>query len=114
MEAAVAVCKCQKTGKTFGIRCEKREYGWIYNWAFALNERSIAREGYGGVVVLGGIMMDEEYPGCPDCGVKYFFVCQCGKLTCYNGRARRVTCKWCGSSGTLGGYVDSINLQGNY
>lgn len=114
MEAAVAVCKCQRSGRTFGIRCEKRGRGWIYNWAFPLSEGAIAREGYGKVVIPGTITMDEEYPGCPDCESRYFFVCSCGKLTCYDGRASRVTCKWCGNSGVLEGCADSITLNGNY
>ena len=45
---------------------------------------------------------------------KSFFYCGCGKLNCWNGRARVVTCSWCGNRGRLSGGIDSINITGDF
>lgn len=113
MEAAIGVSKCSRNKKTFGIRFEKRRGHWVYNWAFPLSERSIKNEGYSDVKMSGGIAQDEEYPGCPYCKTKSFYVCQCGKFNCWDGEQRVVTCGWCGIRGELGASIDTVNLSGN-
>ncbi len=104
-EATVALCKCKETHKTYGVRFEKIEpRHWKYTWAFPIKEAAAKREGYNDTIIEGFIEPDEEYPGCPYCGAKYFVICSCGKLNCNTGNGTRFTCEWCGETGELTGY----------
>ena len=105
-EATVAVCKCKEAHKTYGVRFEKISHlNWKYTWAFPMKESTAKREGYDATLIQGSIMPTDEYPGCPYCGVKYFVVCQCGKLNCNTGGVNGVfTCQWCGLTGELSSY----------
>lgn len=108
-EATVAACKCKETKKTYGVRFEKViEGGWKYTWAFPMKESTAAREGYDATIIAGNIEPTEDYPGCPYCGVKYFVVCECGKLNCNSGYSGgHFKCEWCGLTGEIGVYTGS-------
>jgi len=104
-EATVALCRCKETHKTYGVRFEKVSEGnWKYTWAFKIKESSAKREGYDGTIIDGRIFPDEEYPGCPYCGEKYFVVCSCGKLNCHTHNSGLFKCEWCGLEGELSTY----------
>jgi hypothetical protein len=106
--ATVALCKCKETKKMYGVRFEKiSARHWKYTWAFPMKEASAKREGYDDTMIEGTIEPDIDYPGCPYCGMKYFVVCQCGKLNCYLGPTGVFTCEWCGLTGTITGYDGS-------
>lgn len=114
MEVAIAVSKCLTTKKLYGIRFEKlQSNGWEFNWAFPIKAESAQREGYDKTVIKGTISQAEEYPGCPHCGSKGFFLCSCGKLNCWDGNKRMVTCSWCDRSGELSGSIESITVTGD-
>lgn len=114
MEARIALCKCKEGRKTYGVRFEKTNSGWKYTWAFPVKEAALKREGYDETKIIGNIEPDEDYPGCPFCGTKYFVICSCGKLSCNNGNGSNFKCDWCGVSGTLsGGYDGSGFGSGN-
>jgi len=102
-EATVIIAKCSHSHKPFGIRVEKRSDGaWHFTWAFKIDEKAAAHEGYGSTMVSGRIETDSEYPGCPYCHTIGWFSCgNCGKLTCYDLSVMKVTCAWCGNSGEL-------------
>ena len=106
---AVAVCKCPKSHKMFGVRFQQRNRRqWDYTWAFPIREDSARREGYDKTEIVGDIDPTSEYPGCPYCGAKYFVICSCGKLNC-NSYAfdNAFLCEWCGATGTLTSYTGS-------
>lgn len=101
-EAAIALCKCKQSKKTYGVRFER--FGnnmWKYTWAFPIKEDVARREGYTATTIYGAVEPDIKYPGCPYCGAKYFVVCECGKLNCNISTGNIFTCGWCGSTGTL-------------
>ena len=101
-EATIALCKCKETHKIYGVRFEKTSTSsWKYTWAYPIKEAVAKREGYDGTVIIGDIEPDDEYPGCPYCGAKFFVVCSCGKLNCNVGNVKRFICEWCGLSGAL-------------
>jgi len=108
-EATVAACKCKESKKTYGVRFEKMASGnWKYTWAFPMKASAAAREGYDQTVIVGDIEPTEEYPGCPYCGVKYFVICECGKLNCNIGTANGTfKCEWCGLTGEIIDYAGS-------
>ncbi len=106
-EAGIVTCKCGKVNKLYGIRFEKIDGQWIYNWAFELNESMAKREGYDTTVIKGDIMPTDDYPGCPYCKTKYFVICKCGRLSCNNSESELFTCPWCGNSGRLTVYDGS-------
>jgi len=96
LNAKVIMAKCSKTQKCFGIRIEQRGNEWVQTWAFPIDERKAAREGYSAssTVTLSG-KEDDGFPGCPHCGTKMFFICACGKLSCSSIGAQMHTCPWC-------------------
>lgn len=114
MEARIALCKCKEGGKTYGVRFEKMSDDcWKYTWAFPVKEASAKRENYDKTKIVGNIVPDSGYPGCPFCKTQEFVVCNCGKLSCHNGVVSKFTCNWCGLTGTLGGYDGSGFGSGN-
>ena len=106
IEAQVAIAKCKKSKKIYGVRMEKTSKWWEYNWAFPISEKRAKAEKYESTEILGDIYPSEDYPGCPYCGAKYFVVCDCKKLNCNNNR-KMFTCEWCGSKGVLVAYNGS-------
>lgn len=111
--AVVAICKCSQTKKLYGIRFEKTDRGWEYTWAFQINEKTASREQYDKTKISGNLIEGIEYPGCPHCGAKGFFLCSCGKINCWQGGGGYATCSWCGNSGVLSGGIESIDITGN-
>ena len=107
MEASVVLCKCHQVHKTYGVRFEKRNGIWVYNWAFPIKETAAKREGYDKCVIKGQILPTEDYPGCPYCGGMSFVICSCGKLNCNTQRGSQFTCEWCGTTGTVVAYDGS-------
>lgn len=107
MEARVALCKCKEGRRTYGVRFEKMGDSWKYTWAFPVKEAAAKRENYDKTKIVGNIVPDNDYPGCPFCKTMSFVVCNCGKLSCHNGDVSKFTCNWCGLTGTLGGYDGS-------
>ena len=113
MEATVAACRCAKNGGLFGVRFEKRNNTWVYNWAFRLSEAAAQHEGYDDIEIRGRVVLDSDYPGCPYCKTKSLLVCSCGKLNCYDGKSRTTTCRWCGASGIVDGGPVKFQTSGN-
>jgi hypothetical protein len=111
MEANVILAKCEKTGKTFGIRVEKRDNYWVRTWAFPISDKAAKHEGFDDVEISGNFISASGYPGCPHCEARRVIICGCGKLSCYNG-AETSTCRWCGDVGgvTRGG-VGSVKVR---
>jgi hypothetical protein len=107
MEARIALCKCKEGKNIYGVRFEKSEDGWKYTWAFPVKEATAKREQYDKTKIMGQIVPDNGYPGCPFCRTRDFVICNCGKLNCHNGNDSHFTCNWCGLSGTLGSYDGS-------
>lgn len=105
-EAVVVLCKCGKVHKTYGIRTERLSgKRWNMTWAFPIKESAGKREGYDKVSVSGDIMMTNDYPGCPYCGLKNITVCQCGHISCTITRGNIFTCEWCGEQGQISEYM---------
>lgn len=114
MTAAVALCKCTHTKNAYGIRFEKTGTNWTYTWAFPIREKTAVHEHYDKTKITGALIEGEEYPGCPHCGARGFFLCSCGKLNCWDGESQIVTCSWCETTNRLGGCIDSIDTTGNF
>ena len=59
----------------------------------------------------GKTFYDDYFNGCPHCGAKNFYICNCcGRVVCYHGQ-EVVTCPNCGASSTLQ-TVESVDLLG--
>lgn len=110
-KAFAVMAVCEETKKSFGITVDyvsRRRYRFV--WAFKINKDKAHREGYDAKTVTGSVEFDPQYPGCPYCGSKRFFICNCGSMVCYHGQ-RVVTCPECGSTGELAA-VSEIDLRG--
>jgi hypothetical protein len=92
---------------------EKTKDYWIADWAFAIKEESASREGYQNTTVCGAFAFAAEYPGCPHCGARSIFKCGCGRVACWDGETRRVTCPWCEATAELVDDIKSLRLDGD-
>lgn len=71
---------CEETKQPFGITVDlidPRRYKFV--WAFKIDKERAHREGYDEHSVTGSVELDPDYPGCPYCGTKQFYICRCGK-----------------------------------
>jgi hypothetical protein len=108
IEANVVLCKCPKTRDVFGMRLEKRGGDWLRTWAFKVDEQRARREGFDTETTSGTMTPTPEYRGCPYCGTTGLAQCPCGKVFCWSGETRRLTCPWCGQTGD---YQDAERLD---
>lgn len=109
-KVAIVVGKCGKTKNSFGIRFEeKMKDSWLGDWSFPIKDKTADKEGYGKTELQGSFAFGDEFPGCPHCGSHSFYLCSCGKLACYDGESRKVTCPTCGATAELGGNVNKMN-----
>lgn len=102
---------CEEAKRPFGITVEKvarRHYRFM--WSFKIDREKAHREGYDSHNVIGAVDLDANYPGCPYCGSKQFYICSCGRIVCYHGQ-KIVTCPDCGQAGELAP-VEEISLKG--
>jgi len=105
----VVLARCSSQKKSFGIRFEEMERGqWAADWAFAIKEQMAQKEGYDRQEVAGSFARSADYPGCPHCHAHAITQCQCGKLACYDGESKILTCPWCGKKGKIGGEVKKV------
>lgn len=109
----IVLARCARSAGLFGMRFEeKMKRQWLADWAFAIKERTARREGYDRAQITGYISLAPDYPGCPYCGAKSFFKCgTCEHVVCWDGDSRKVTCSWCGSTGVLGGSLESLSVE---
>ena len=106
---AIVMCRCSRDKHSFGLRLERVEpTTWAATWAFAIKESTAKKEGYDRVVLEGGFVTSQEYPGCPHCRAPGFFRCSCGAVGCWDGESRQVVCPGCGERIELGGDLTSL------
>jgi hypothetical protein len=106
----IVMGRCGQSKRGFGMRFERREGNvWVATWAFPLRDDVAKREGYTKTEISGQFGFDQAFPGCPHCGSRSFFKCQCGRASCWSGEGRTVTCPWCGGSGEVGGAADQLS-----
>jgi len=116
LNAKVIMARCSQSKKGYGIRIEQRGKDWVSTWAFPLDERKAAREGYSASSTSTLSAVDDTYPGCPHCGDKSIVMCACGKITCMgggrgSGNYQEITCPWCGNRTRIQ-FVGSIDVAG--
>ena len=105
----IVTARCSQTKGCCGIRFERRTRDqWMATWSFAIKEPVAQREGYETAHMVGRFGLEDSFPGCPHCAARTFFRCDCGKLGCWNGESRSVTCPWCGQKRELRGEVTSL------
>lgn len=95
MDSNIIVAKCKKTGKTYGMRIEKRRNSWIITWAFPISEKEVLPGKHGKTTLYEYDYNDDELPSCPHCGSASFVKCSvCGEITCC-AEEESITCQWC-------------------
>jgi hypothetical protein len=106
----IVTARCSRSKQCFGIRLERQAAGhWAATWSFALKESVAKREGYDKFQISGLFSLLADYPGCPHCQGRGFFLCgRCSKVGCWNGEGRSVICPWCGQPGELAGEISSL------
>jgi hypothetical protein len=105
----IAMGQCSKAKQRYGIRFERQgDKQWSATWCFAIKELVAKREGYEQTQMNGEFVLHSAFPGCPYCSASSFFKCECGKLACWSGEGRTVSCPWCGEVGELSGKVTNL------
>ena len=109
-DIVIVSARCSGTTGGFGIRFERSaEAQWSATWTFALKEGVATREGYDQSEITGTIRLDSSYPGCPHCAKASIVRCgRCGRVACWDGEARVVTCPWCKNRELIGGQITSL------
>lgn len=114
-KVVIVMSRCNHSKQNFGMRFEEKHEGqWTTDWAFAVKEAYAKKEGYDQSAISGRFVIDNAYPGCPYCHAKSIFKCGCGKVTCWNGEIRTVTCSWCNHTGELSGHFETLNAGVDY
>jgi hypothetical protein len=114
LNVVIVLARCAHSREPFGIRMEEKSRGqWTADWAFSMEEGTAKREGYDRTAISGVFSTADTYPGCPTCRSRRFFKCGCGKVCCWDGERRTVTCSWCGTTGILSGSIDRLNAGGD-
>ena len=71
LKTATVICaKCNRTGKLFGIRTEKKNTGWMFTWAFPLSQESAANEGYDKTIINNSFVRLELPLGSKDLSIQ--------------------------------------------
>ena len=110
-EAFAILAECEETKKPFGITVDPKRGDLKFVWAFKIDKAKAHREGFDGVKVKGTITLDNNFPGCPHCGSKQFYICDnCKSVVCWHGQ-ERVTCPHCHMTGTIS-LAESFDLRG--
>lgn len=115
-EMIAVMSRCVKTKKLFGIRLDTNDgKNWEAAWAFPLKEGADKREkGYSNSI-KGIFYIGDDYPGCPHCGnTELFLCCMCGKISCWDGKTKQVTCANCGTNIFLNSLATEIRGDGNF
>lgn len=108
--AFVITAICSRSKGMYGITVDKTSNGHSLIWAFPINKQQATKEGFESTSIRGNIDTDVNYPGCPYCGSKQFYVCNnCKSVVCYHGE-EHVICPSCGLHGDIIG-VDKIDLN---
>jgi hypothetical protein len=110
----VVLGRCSRSRQSFGVRLEEKERGhWLADWAFRVAETLAKKEGYDRREITGVFDFDPAYPGCPSCRSPSLFVCHCGKVFCWDGERRAVTCAWCGAALLYHGPIHRLSAGGD-
>lgn len=110
-DAFAILAQCEETKKPFGITVDPLQGKLKFVWAFKIDQAKAHREGFDGKYVHGVITLDDNFPGCPHCKEKRFYICgNCGSVVCWHGQ-ERVTCPNCHMSGSLQA-AESFDLRG--
>lgn len=112
----IVMSRCSRSKDSFGIRFEQNFQGnWVTDWAFPAKETLGRKEGYDKNEIKGSITLDTQYPGCPHCHDTSIVLCTtCNKVSCYDGSSNRVTCPWCNTGNSVGGYIQGLRGGGDY
>ena len=110
-EAIAVLAVCEETKKSFGITIDPKGRELRFIWAFKIDKEKAHREKFDAHNVKGAIVLDKNFPGCPYCHTKHFYICgYCGTVVCFHGQ-NVVTCPSCGNTGEIQ-YVESFDLKG--
>ena len=111
-DAFVTMAMCEECKQPFGITVDKVSNGrYKFVWSFKINADKAHREGYDAPHVRGDVTEDVNYPGCPYCGTKRWYICNdCGTIVCHHGQSF-VTCPKCKTSGEITN-VKAIDIKG--
>ena len=110
-KAFAVLAVCEETKMSFGITVDPQGKNLKFVWAFKIDREKAHRENFDANHVSGMVTLDSNYPGCPYCHTKRFYVCgSCGAVVCYHGQ-KTVTCPTCGCSGDVE-IAENFDLKG--
>lgn len=105
----IVSARCARISQLYCIRFEETNARhWTADWAFAVREALVRKEGYDKGQIAGTFAVSQHYPGCPYCGAASVFKCICGKVGCWDQDNRKVRCPWCSRLVELRGEIESL------
>lgn len=114
-DAFVTMAMCEECKQPFGITVDKVSNGrYKFVWSFKINADNAHREGYDATHVRGDVIEDVNYPGCPHCGTKQWYICtNCSTIVCHHGQSF-VTCPKCRMRGEITNVREIDIIGGNF
>ena len=101
-DGVIVLARCGKTHRLFGVHFAETEPGlWLADGARAVGA-SARDKAHDSFEIHGRIGLADSYPGGPRCQGKALLKCGCGRIMCWAGEERDVSCPWCGRKGTVG------------
>jgi uncharacterized protein YegL len=105
----VVLARCATGGSLYGVRLVGEQgKEWRVEWAFPVEERLAAREGYDRAEISGSFVFGTEWSGCLFCSSQSLLRCVCGALGCWTGTPGVVVCPWCRIRGQSSGPATTI------
>lgn len=92
----LVTAQCRRTKQYFTVHIAERGHGrWIVSGASTVPNDAGPHMNDGQVTLTGDLGFDAAYPRCPYCQAAQVCQCGCGKIACWDGTRRAITCPWC-------------------
>jgi hypothetical protein len=92
----LVTAQCRRTKQYFTVHIAERGHGrWIVSGASIVPHDAEPHMNDGQVTLTGDLGFDAAYPHCPYCQAAQVCQCGCGKIACWDGSRRAITCPWC-------------------
>jgi hypothetical protein len=121
-KTVLTIAKCTETEDDFGLHLTQIEEGvWIMDYTFVPRPHAVLTENQWSAERVTGKFNggDSDFEGCPHCGNRQMFRCDCEHISCFvtnNHDFEPFNCPWCGLyvSDFSNGWDDLMTRTGDY
>jgi hypothetical protein len=108
----LVTAQCRRTKQYFTVHIAERGHGrWIVAGASTVPTDVGSHMNDGQVTLTGDLGFDATYPHCPYCQAAQVCQCGCGKIACWDGTRRAITCPWCCAIGEGYSQIEELRAR---